>query len=205
MTKMEHPAQSKTPFLDERKEKIDLLVKHFWEEGYSIIKRKFGIYLSDPPKIRRLSKSPIDSSESIDRPSRRVSNYEIDILARKRKDYAIGLCLDSTDLNDSHILEKIRFLATRKTNYSNHPVCLFLGITNEIYNKVRELIYSLDYESRKNIKLFSLSEIKNYDLFTNPSTLEESDRQILVRVRSSRRRSRRTESTDKTLTESYDR
>lgn len=129
-----------------KKEKIDLLVRYFWEDGYTIIKRKFGTYLSDPPKI---------------------GNYEIDILARRRKEYAIGICIEPIDLNDNRLLEKIRFLATRKTNFSNNPVILFIGITGEIYGNVRELIYSLNSEARKNIRLFSLNKIMNYDLFTN--------------------------------------
>lgn len=129
-----------------KKEKIDLLVRYFWEDGYTIIKRKFGTYLSEPPKI---------------------GNYEIDILARRRKEYAMGICIEQTDLNDEHLLEKIRFLATRKTNFSKNPVVLFIGITNEIYGNVRELIYSLNSEARKNIRLFSLNTIMNNDLFTN--------------------------------------
>lgn len=137
-----------------RKNSVDLLITEFWKNGYSTLSRKFGKYLPDPPKI---------------------GDYEIDLLARKGKDYAIGLSLSSFDLSDLKILEKIRFLASRRIKHSNKPVTLFLGIPMKIYKPIRELIDSLDSGVKRNIKIVALIEKPSLDLFSvlNENTSEE--------------------------------
>jgi len=137
-----------------RKNSVDLLITEFWKNGYSTLSRKYGKYLPDPPQI---------------------GDYEIDLLARRGKDYAIGLSLNSFDLSDLKILEKIRFLASRRVKHSNKPVTLFLGIPMKIYKPIRELIDSLDLNIRKNIKIVALIEAQNLDLFSvqNENTTEE--------------------------------
>ncbi len=122
--------------LDKRKY-IDTLVKNFWKLGYMTVKRKYGTYLPEPGK---------------------VGEYEIDIIARQERDYAIGLSLASEELNNPRLLEKITFLATRHTKFSNRKVQLFLGIPSRHYKKVKQLIELLEDEVKKNIKLISITE-----------------------------------------------
>ena len=48
---------------------VDQLVEQFWKRGYFTVSRKFGTYLPEPSK---------------------VGNFDVDIIARYKKDYAIG-------------------------------------------------------------------------------------------------------------------
>lgn len=132
-------------WFNKRKNNIDLLITEFWKNGYSTLSRKFGKYLPEPPKI---------------------GDYEIDILAKRGKDFAIGLSMDSSDLTDLKILEKIRFLASRRMKYSRKPVTLILGIPIKVYKQIRELIDSLELDVRKNIKPVALIEPQRVDLFS---------------------------------------
>lgn len=122
--------------LDKRKY-IDTLVKNFWKLGYMTVKRKFGTYLPEPE---------------------RVGGFDIDIVARQKKDYAIGITLTDDDLNDSRLLEKLTFLATRHTKFSNREVQLFVGAASKHLKKVKHLIENLNDEVKKNIKLISITE-----------------------------------------------
>lgn len=122
--------------LDKRKY-IDTLVKNFWKLGYMTVKRKFGTYLPEPEK---------------------VGEFDIDIIARQKKDYAIGISLTSEEFNNPRLLEKISFLATRHTKFSNRKVQLFLGVPSKHYRKLKQLTEALEDEIRKNIKLISIAE-----------------------------------------------
>lgn len=118
---------------------VDTLVKNFWKHGYMTVKRKFGTYLPEPEK---------------------VGEFDIDIVARQKKDYAIGITLAGEDFVNPRLLEKITFLATRHTKFSNRKVQLFLGVPSKHYKKVKRLIEHLEEEVRKNIKLISITETK---------------------------------------------
>ncbi len=122
--------------LDKRKY-VDTLVKNFWKLGYMTVKRKFGTYLPEPGK---------------------VGEFDIDVVARQEKDYAIGVTLSAEELSDPKLLEKITFLATRHTKFSNRRVQLFLGIHSKHYKKVKQLVDLLEGEVKKNIKLISITE-----------------------------------------------
>jgi hypothetical protein len=122
--------------LDKRKY-IDTLVKNFWKLGYLTVKRKFGTYLPEPGKI---------------------GEFDIDVVAKQEKNYAIGITLHAEELNNPKLLEKITFLATRHTKFSNRQVQLFLGIPSKHYKKIKQLVELLDDEVKKNIKLISITE-----------------------------------------------
>ena len=122
--------------LDKRKY-VDTLVKNFWKLGYMTVKRKYGTYLPEPEK---------------------VGEFDIDIVARQKKDYAIGITLTAEELSNPKLLEKIIYLATRHTKFSNRKVQLFLGVPSKHYKKMKLLIEHLEDEVRKNIKLISITE-----------------------------------------------
>ncbi len=65
---------------------VDLLVEKFWKQGYLTVSRKFGTYLPEPSK---------------------VGNFDIDIVARYKKNYAIGITLTESDLKDPEIAGKV--------------------------------------------------------------------------------------------------
>jgi hypothetical protein len=115
---------------------VDLLVDQFWKNGYLTISRKFGTYLPEP---------------------HRMGGYEVDIVARYKKDYALGITINEEDLESPDLKEKLRFLATRQTKFTNKRVLLFIGITNELRKKLELIINSLDENIRKNVKIQSLA------------------------------------------------
>ncbi|MBA4251500.1 MAG: hypothetical protein C0425_07530 [Chlorobiaceae bacterium] len=123
---------------------IDLLVRQLWSEGLTVVSRKFGSYLSEPAPI---------------------GNYEVDLIARYKKDYVIGLIVSKEELSNSHFMEKIRFLSSRKTKYTNREVALYLGVSPEAYRLVRELVNTLDEEKKQKIKIFSLFEKPDFTIF----------------------------------------
>ncbi|MFA6978211.1 MAG: hypothetical protein WC209_02720 [Ignavibacteriaceae bacterium] len=128
-----------------RKKNIDLLVSHLWKLDYTIIKRKLGTYLSEPPN---------------------VNGYEIDIVAKLHRQYAMGICIDKKDLQDSKLLEKISYLASRKTKTGNKDVLLFISFPYEIYKTVKDLVSSLELSIKKNIFLVPVYETVQSDLFS---------------------------------------
>lgn len=128
-----------------RKKNIDLLVSHLWKLGYTIIKRKMGTYLSEPPN---------------------VNGYEIDIVAKLHRQYAMGICIDKNHLQDSKLLEKISCLASKKTKTGNKDVLLFISFPYEIYKTVKDLVSSLDHPIKKNIFLVPVYETVQSDLFS---------------------------------------
>lgn len=121
---------------DKRKE-IDLLVEQFWKRGYLTLSRKFGTYLPEPSAI---------------------GGFEVDIIARQKDNYAIGLNLNHNDLRDKNLVNRLRYLATRQTRNSNKKVSLFIGVSREDFNYARKLINTIEEDIRKNIKLFIIEE-----------------------------------------------
>ena len=120
-----------------KRETVDLLVEQFWKLGYMTISRKYGTYLPEPSK---------------------VGSFDVDIIAKQKKNYAIGITLTGEDLNDPGIIDKINFLATRQTRYTNKKVMLFIGVEVQYYKNAKALIDSIDPETRKNIRLFQIFE-----------------------------------------------
>ncbi|HUX93862.1 MAG TPA: hypothetical protein VMV36_08635 [Ignavibacteriaceae bacterium] len=116
---------------------VDLLVQQFWKEGYLTVRRRFGTYLPEPDKI---------------------GSFEVDIIAKQRKNYAIGLTLTPEDFKNSNLIEKLTFLSTRQTRYSNKRVQLFVGVPTEFFEKAKSMVKLLSLEARKNIKIFQIED-----------------------------------------------
>ena len=120
-----------------KRKRVDLLVDQLWKYGYLTLKRKFGTYLPEPEK---------------------VGEFDIDIVSRQKKDYAIGVTLSVDEMNNPKLLEKITFLATRHTRFTNNNVTLFLGIPSNHLRKVKRLVEVLGDDIKKNIKFVSIPE-----------------------------------------------
>jgi len=115
-----------------QEQKVDQLIRTFWKNGYLTLSRKYGTYLPEP--------SPI-------------GNYEVDVVGKKVKKYAIGITLNENDLNDPNIRLKIEFLASRQTRNTNNRVMLFVGVENNLIKRTRGLIKLIPEEIRKFIKV----------------------------------------------------
>ena len=128
-----------------KRQSVDLLIDQFWKNGYLTISRKFGRYLPEP---------------------QRMGGFDVDIVARYKKDYAIGITLNEEDLDNPELKNKIQFLATRQTKSSNKDVLLFVGIPNDLRKKIEFIISTLDENVRKNIKI----QFFNNNLVSNTKT-----------------------------------
>lgn len=118
-----------------KRKSVDLLVEQFWKQGYLTLSRKFGTYLPEPTKI---------------------GNFDIDIIAKYKKNYAIGITLTADDFAGTDLIDKINFLATRHTKFSNKKVVLFVGVPAEYIKNAKALLEMLNPEIRKNIKLLEI-------------------------------------------------
>jgi hypothetical protein len=125
-----------------KRQSVDLLIDQFWKNGYLTISRKFGTYLPEP---------------------QRMGGFDVDIVARYKKDYAIGITLNEEDLDNPGLKNKIQFLATRQTKSSNKDVLLFVGIPNDLKKKIEFIISTMDENARKNIKI----QFFNHELNSN--------------------------------------
>ena len=126
-----------------KRQSVDLLIDHFWKNGYLTISRKFGTYLPEP---------------------QRMGGFDVDVIARYKKDYAIGITLNEQDLNYPGLRQKIQFLATRQTKFTNKRVLLFLGIPDSLRKKIEFIISTLDENILKNIKIQHLNlDLKSPD------------------------------------------
>ena len=114
---------------------VDQLVEQFWKKGYLTVSRRFGTYLPEPSK---------------------VGAFDVDIIARYKKDYAIGLTLTEQDFQNINLSKKLSYLATRHTKYSNKKVKLFVGIPSIYFKQARILIEQLGPDVQKNIKSFQI-------------------------------------------------
>lgn len=122
----------------EIKKDIDALIEQFWKRGYMTIARKFGTYLPEPSL---------------------VGGYDVDVIARYKNSYAIGIILKESDfINLNHIKEKIIYLASRQTRFSNKPVSLYIGVSSINFFKAKQILSELPEDLRKNIFLVQLFE-----------------------------------------------
>lgn len=121
-----------------RRRSVDLLVEQFWRKGYLTLSRKYGTYLPEPTL---------------------VGGFEVDIVAKQKNKYAIGLTITEDDLkNQDSLLNKIKYLATRRSRNGNIPVSLFIGVKEENFKFVKYLIEQLEEDVRKNIRLVQITE-----------------------------------------------
>ncbi len=116
---------------------VDLLVEQFWKQGYLTIRRKYGTYLPEPSKI---------------------GLFDVDIIAKYKRNYAIGITLSEDDFQDRKLVERISFLATRQTKFSNKRVLLFIGVPAELFKEAKEIIDKINPEIKRNIKLFQIMD-----------------------------------------------
>lgn len=123
--------------ISERKA-IDLLVNEFWRLGFLTISRRLGTYLPEPEN---------------------VGNFQVDIIGRQKEKYAIGITLSKEDIYNSDLLEKINYLASRKSRSSGKSITLFIGVDDIYFKRVKELLINIDEKVRRNIKLVCIREI----------------------------------------------
>ena len=122
----------------ERRRDVDLLIEEFWKKGYLTLFRKFGTYLPEPSNI---------------------GGFEIDVIARQKDNFAIGITLSDQDFKDpSFIKNKLSYLAQRQTRGSNKKVQLFVGVSLLNLKYAKALLDELDPDTKKNIKLFHITE-----------------------------------------------
>ena len=122
--------------ISERKS-IDLLVSEFWRLGFLTLSRRLGTYLPEPENIGR---------------------FKVDAIGRQKEKYAIGITLSKEEIFSSGLIEKINFLASRKTRFSEKPIMLLIGIPDTYFKQVKEILLSVDEKFRKNIKLTRIVE-----------------------------------------------
>jgi hypothetical protein len=114
---------------------VDSLVAQFWKRGYLTVSRRFGTYLPEPE---------------------RVGEFNVDVVARQRNKYAIGITLSEEELNNTELADKIYYLATRHTKFSNQPVILFIGVPDKYFKQAKNLLEQMNKEIRRNIKLIQI-------------------------------------------------
>ncbi len=118
-----------------KRKNIDFLIEQFWKNGYLTVSRKLGTYLPEPEKI---------------------GGFDVDIIAKQGKDYALGITLSEEDFRDPKLLDRISFLATRHTKFTQKPVVLYIGVPDEHLLITKGLLDSLSNEIKINIRLFNL-------------------------------------------------
>jgi len=120
--------------LDNRK-MVDSIIDQFWKLGYMTLSRKYGTYLPEPPKI---------------------GDFEVDAIARQNNNYAIGIALTEMDFADPKLLQKLSFLASRQTKYTNKRVLLLAGVPQAKMKMAKELSEYLPVEAKLSIKFFPI-------------------------------------------------
>lgn len=120
---------------------VDMLVNEFWRLGYFTLSRRFGTYLPEPADVGR---------------------FKVDIVGRQKDKYAIGIILNEVDFNDRNLKEKLIYLSSRHTRFSNKPVMLLVGVPENYFKQAKEILNQINNENlRKNIKVVRISENKN--------------------------------------------
>jgi len=134
------------------KKAIDLLVNEFWRLGFFTISRRLGTYLPEPEN---------------------VGNFRVDVIGRQKEKYAIGITLTKDDIYNSNLLEKVSYLASRKTRSSRKSITLFIGVADIYFKRVKELLLNIDEKVRRNIKLVCIEEnnYRNPNIKTRPQQI----------------------------------
>jgi hypothetical protein len=122
--------------ISERKA-IDLLVSEFWRLGFFTVSRRLGTYLPEPEEIGK---------------------FKVDVIGRLKEKYAIGITLNKEDIFNPDLIEKINYLASRKTRFSDKPILLLIGVPDIYFKQVKELLLNVDEKIKRNIKLTRILE-----------------------------------------------
>jgi hypothetical protein len=117
--------------ISERKA-IDLLVNEFWRLGFFTVSRRLGTYLPEPEEIGK---------------------FKVDVIGRQKEKYAIGITLGRDDVFNPDLIEKINYLASRKTRTSDKPILLLIGVPDIYFKQVKEILLNVDEKVKRNIKL----------------------------------------------------
>lgn len=113
------------------------LAKFFWKSGYLACQRKYAKFLPEPEKIGK---------------------YSVDIVAKKKDRFAIGIILTPNDFKNPQILiDKLVYLSSLNNSYENDPILLFIGVEPEYFNQLKELVSSIPEKYRRKIKIFSVN------------------------------------------------
>lgn len=124
----------------EEEKRVDQLVKQFWRYGYLTVKRKYGTYLNEPDQI---------------------GDYDVDAIGKQINEYAIGITLTEADFKNPSLVEKITFLSSRHTKYSNKDVQLIIGTSKNLSNEVAVLLNRISPSLKKNIRIVYFPEKKS--------------------------------------------
>lgn len=124
--------------ISERKA-IDLLVREFWRLGFFTLSRRLGTYLPEPANIGR---------------------FKVDAIGRLKEKYAIGITLNEENIFNSDLIEKINYLASRRTKHSDKSIILLIGVPDKHFKQVKEILLNVDEKFRKNLKLIRIIEEK---------------------------------------------
>ena len=119
------------------KRSVDLLVSEFWRLGFFTLSRRLGIFLPEPENIGKFS---------------------VDVIGRQKEKYALGITLTNEDIFNPNLIEKINYLASRKTKSSDRSIVLIIGVPDLYLKQVREILRSVDNKLKKNIKLTRILE-----------------------------------------------
>jgi hypothetical protein len=122
--------------IQSHKDRVDALISQIWKSGYLTISRKYGKYLPSPKPI---------------------GEFEIDVLAKYKRKYIIGLIVNEKDLADPKFLSKLSYLSSRNTKYTNEKVTLLLGVSSQNENQLKEIIEKLPEENRRQIKTYLIA------------------------------------------------
>ena len=109
------------------KKAIDLLVNEFWRLGFFTLSRRLGTYLPEPENIGK---------------------FQVDVIGRQKEKYAIGIMLSKEDIYKSDLLEKINYLASRRSRSSGKSITLFIGLDDIYFKRVKELLLNIDENFR---------------------------------------------------------
>ncbi|KAF0151289.1 MAG: hypothetical protein FD143_2094 [Ignavibacteria bacterium] len=118
-----------------KRERVDLLIDHLWQQGYITLSRKYGKYLPAPPTI---------------------SGYEVDSISKYKKKLAVGITISEEELNDLQFLTKLEAILNYQMRNPVNRVTLFLGVPNNSVIKATMLISSMRTEVQKHIKIVAL-------------------------------------------------
>lgn len=134
------------------KKAIDLLVNEFWRLGFFTLSRRLGTYLPEPENIGK---------------------FRVDVIGRQKEKYAIGIILSKEDIYKSDLLEKINYLASRRSRSSGKSITLFIGLDDIYFKRVKELLLNIDEKIRRNIKLVRIEEnnFTNHEVTNQPQQI----------------------------------
>ena len=118
---------------------IDSLVSEFWRLGFFTVSRRLGTYLPEPEYVGR---------------------FKVDAIGRLKEKYAIGITLNEEEILKPDLIEKINYLASRKSKFSDKPILLLIGVAENHFKQLKEIMLNVDEKYRKNIKLIRILDEK---------------------------------------------